>query len=297
MKCSALEEKVELKDPIKEKIKEHPCFCEKAHRKYSRMHLAVAPKCNIQCNYCNRKFDCLNESRPGVTSKVLKPEEAFEYFKLVKSKLQDLTVVGIAGPGDPLANPDETFKTLELIKSEAKGVKFCLSTNGLMLEHYIDEIVSLGIEHITITINGVDENVISKIYKYVKYNGKVYRGIDAANILIERQIAGLKAASDKGLVVKVNTVLIPGINDAYIGDISRMVRGYGAFIHNIIPLINPEDKCTLFSRNGIREPNEQELGFARLAAAMEMGGMSRVMKHCKQCRADVVGKLGEDLKF
>ena len=49
----------------------HPCYNEGAHRRYARMHLPVAPKCNIQCNYCNRRYDCCNESRPGVTSEVL----------------------------------------------------------------------------------------------------------------------------------------------------------------------------------------------------------------------------------
>lgn len=295
MSCSMKE--LEVKDPIKEKIKNHPCFCEKAHTKYARMHLAVAPKCNIQCNYCNRKFDCVNESRPGVTSKVLSPEEALEHFRLVKTKVSDLTVVGIAGPGDPLANPDETFKTLKLIKNEAEGVKFCLSTNGLMLCEYIDEIVSLGIEHITITMNSFDEEITSKIYKYIKYKNNVYKGVDGSNILIEKQLCGLKMAVEHGVIVKVNTVLIPGINDADIGNVSRIIKREGAFIHNIIPLINPQDRCTYFARGGVREPDEKDMAFARLSAALEMGSMSKVMKHCKQCRADAVGKLGEDLKF
>jgi len=35
----------------------HPCFNEKAHFSTARIHLPVAPKCNIQCNFCNRKID------------------------------------------------------------------------------------------------------------------------------------------------------------------------------------------------------------------------------------------------
>jgi TonB family protein len=58
------------------RIKEHPCFSEKACHAFGRMHLAVAPRCNIQCKYCVRDFDCVNESRPGVTSQVLTPQEA-----------------------------------------------------------------------------------------------------------------------------------------------------------------------------------------------------------------------------
>ena len=62
-------------DP-KDILETHPCFCEGAHSKFARMHLPVAPRCNIQCNYCDRRYDCTNESRPGVTSTVLTAEEA-----------------------------------------------------------------------------------------------------------------------------------------------------------------------------------------------------------------------------
>ncbi len=49
-------------------ITRHPCFNESAKGTCGRVHLPVAPECNIKCNYCNRKYDCVNESRPGVTS-------------------------------------------------------------------------------------------------------------------------------------------------------------------------------------------------------------------------------------
>ena len=58
------------------KIQEHPCFSEKACHTFGRCHIPVAPKCNIQCNYCIRDFDCVNESRPGVTTRVLNPDES-----------------------------------------------------------------------------------------------------------------------------------------------------------------------------------------------------------------------------
>jgi hypothetical protein len=82
---------------LEEKTANHPCFNCGASQKNSRMHLPIAPKCNIQCNYCVRKYDCMNESRPGVTTSVLSPEEAFAKYKLVKEKVENLTVIGIAG--------------------------------------------------------------------------------------------------------------------------------------------------------------------------------------------------------
>ena len=43
-----------MPDDIAEKTSKHPCYSAEAHTKYARMHLPVAPACNIQCNYCNR---------------------------------------------------------------------------------------------------------------------------------------------------------------------------------------------------------------------------------------------------
>ena len=95
----------DLPPEIWEKVKNHPCYSEEAHHHYARMHVAVAPACNIQCNYCNRKYDCANESRPGVVSEKLTPEQAAKKVLAVASTIPQMTVLGIAGPGDPLANP------------------------------------------------------------------------------------------------------------------------------------------------------------------------------------------------
>ncbi|TIR84472.1 MAG: nitrogenase cofactor biosynthesis protein NifB, partial [Mesorhizobium sp.] len=88
-------------DPaIWDKIKDHPCFSEEAHHYFARMHVAVAPACNVQCNYCNRKYDCANESRPGVVSEKLTPDQALRKVIAVANEVPQLSVLGIAGPGD-----------------------------------------------------------------------------------------------------------------------------------------------------------------------------------------------------
>ena len=104
----------EVPEDIREALETHPCYTERAHHKYARIHLPVAPGCNIKCGFCERRFDCANESRPGVTSKVLQPEQAVERVRIVKRHMARqggarLKVVGIAGPGDPLANPNASF--------------------------------------------------------------------------------------------------------------------------------------------------------------------------------------------
>ena len=166
----------------------HPCFDQEASHSHARIHLPVAPKCNIQCNYCNRKYDCVNESRPGVTSSVLSPMQAVFYLSALSDRIENISVIGIAGPGDPFANPIETLGTIRLIKAQYPEKLFCLSTNGINLKPYIDEISELGVSHVTLTINAVNIDILSKIYSWVRSEQKVYRGKEAAKILLGKQL-------------------------------------------------------------------------------------------------------------
>lgn len=93
---------------------EHPCFSGGAHRRFGRIHLPVAPRCNLQCAYCDRRYDCPNESRPGVTSSLLTPKDAVQRTALALAREPRIRVAGVAGPGEPLDNP-ETYETFRLL--------------------------------------------------------------------------------------------------------------------------------------------------------------------------------------
>ena len=280
----------DLDAKMRERIEKHPCYSEEAHHHYARMHVAVAPACNIQCNFCNRKYDCANESRPGVVSELLTPEEAAHKVLVVAGKIPQMTVLGIAGPGDPLANPEKTFRTFELIADKAPDIKLCLSTNGLMLPDYVDRIKQLNIDHVTITINMVDPEIGAKIYPWVHYRRRRYRGIDGVKILHERQMEGLQALREADILCKVNSVMIPGINDQHLVEVDQVIRQHGAFLHNIMPLISAPEHGTHFGLTGQRGPTPKELK----ALQDSCSGNMKMMRHCRQCRADAVGLLGED---
>jgi len=271
-------------------VEKHPCFSKEGHR-YARMHLPVAPACNIQCNYCNRKFDCSNETRPGVVSKLLSPAMAARRFQKVKQHVPETQVVGIAGPGDPLANPKATLASLKAIAKVDSEVHLCISTNGLALPDQLDDLIAAGVKHLTITINCIDADIGQKIYPWVYFNQQRLRGRKAAQTLIDRQLIGLEAAIKAGMLVKVNTVLIPGINDHHIEALAEELGRYGAFIHNVMPLISDPAHGTYFGLMGQRGPTKEELDQARALAGQSMSQMT----HCQQCRADAVGKLGQDI--
>ncbi|BCN32863.1 nitrogenase cofactor biosynthesis protein NifB [Anaeromicropila herbilytica] len=273
------------KNTIEQKTKTHPCFNSGASD-YARVHLPVAPKCNISCNYCLRKYDCPNESRPGVTTEVLSPEEAYERYLEVDKQVPNISVVGIAGPGDALANFEETKKTLQLIKESNPDITFCISTNGLMLPVYANELVELGVSHVTVTMNAIDPTIGAQVYKYVEYMGVKYKGEQAASILMANQMAGIKLLTDKGIICKVNIVMLKGINEKHIPEVVKKVKELGGTITNIMQLIPVKGSAF------------QDLPLVSNKEIMDMrktcGETMSQMYHCKQCRADAIGTLGND---
>lgn len=279
-----------LSDEIREKVHNHPCYSEEAHHYFARMHVAVAPACNIQCHYCNRKYDCSNESRPGVVSELLTPDQAVMKTKAVAANIPQMTVLGIAGPGDPLANPERTFDTFRQLSEQAPDIKLCVSTNGLALPESVDELSKHNIDHVTITINTVDPKIGAKIYPWIYWNNRRIYGEKGAKILIEQQQKGLEMLVAKGILVKVNSVMIPGVNDDHLKEVSRIVKQKGAFLHNVMPLISEAEHGTFYGVMGQRGPSAEELQDLQDACAGDMN----MMRHCRQCRADAVGLLGED---
>jgi nitrogen fixation protein NifB len=279
-----------LSDDIRRRVQDHPCYSEEAHHHFARMHAAVAPACNIQCHYCNRKYDCANESRPGVVSELLTPEQAIKKTLAVAAAIPQMSVLGIAGPGDPLANPERTFATFRALAEKAPDIKLCVSTNGLALPECVEELAKHNIDHVTITINCLDPEVGAKIYPWIFWKNQRIFGKEAAAILIEQQQKGLEMLVAKGVLVKVNSVMIPGVNDEHLKDVSKVVKAKGAFLHNVMPLIAEAEHGTFYGVMGQRSPSPEEL--KNLQDACE--GDMNMMRHCRQCRADAVGLLGED---
>ena len=288
--CGSSEGPSDLAPHVWEKVKDHPCYSEEAHHYFARMHVAVAPACNIQCNYCNRKYDCANESRPGVVSERLTPEKGARKVVAVAQSVPQMSVLGIAGPGDALYDWRHTKTTFELVARQLPDIKLCLSTNGLALPDHVDEIVAMNIDHVTITINMVDPEIGAKIYPWIYYEHKRWRGVEAAALLHKRQMLGLEMLAERAVLVKVNSVLIPGINDEHMAEVNREVKARGAFLHNVMPLISDPAHGTYFGLTGQRGPTAQEL--KKVQDACEGG--AKMMRHCRQCRADAVGLLGED---
>jgi len=264
--------------------KAHPCFNEKMHDKVGRAHVPIAPKCNIYCNFCTRDIN-QDEIRPGVASCVMNADDAIKHVEEV-TKDGPIAVVGVAGPGDSLAN-EETFEFFEKLGKVNPDLIRCMSTNGLLLPDYAEKLAELGVNTVTVTVNAIDPEIGNDIYTFIKYNGKVYKGKEAAEILIKNQLEGIEKLASLGVIIKVNSVLIPGLNDEHIVEIAKEVKKRGASLMNVLPLI-PLNKMKDYSRPGCAEIEK---------VRDEVEEILPVFRACTQCRADaygIPGKKSED---
>jgi nitrogen fixation protein NifB len=267
-------------------LNRHPCFNAKVKGQFGRVHLPVAPKCNIKCNFCNRKYDCVNESRPGVTSTVLTPEQARLYMGKVLEKEPRISVAGIAGPGDPFANADETMETMRLIRKNFPDTILCLASNGMGIAPYVEELAEIAVSHVTITVNAVDPKIGKEIYSWVRDGNIVYRGIQGAELLLSRQLAAIEKLKSQGITVKINTIVIPGINDHQVMAVAKKMKELGADLLNCMAMFPNVD--TLFG--DIPQPDKSQMATIRNAAEKYLPQM----RHCTRCRADAVGLLDDD---
>lgn len=266
-------------------LNNHPCFNKKAHHQFGRVHLPVAPRCNIQCKFCNRQFDCVNESRPGVTSAVLSPAQAMVYLEEVLRQKPNISVVGIAGPGDPFANAAQTLETCRRVREHYPDMMLCVATNGLNLTPYLDELARLKVSHVTVTVNAVDPKIGAKIYSWMRIDKRVKRAEDGAQILLDRQLEAIKGLKERGIVVKVNSIIIPGINEGHIEDVAQKVNELGVDLFNCMPYY--PNAGSDFEH--LEEPSPETVKAIRKAA----GRYVKQMRHCTRCRSDAVGMLGE----
>lgn len=269
-----------MSNSFKELQNSHPCFG--GHKNNAgRIHLPVSPGCNIACRFCDRSINDVEE-RPGVTSKVIKPEDCEDILTKALEICPEIRVAGIAGPGDTLAT-DYALETFKIIKEKFPKLIKCMSTNGLLLSEKADEVIETGIDSLTVTVNAVDPEIEEKLNAYIIYHGEKIEGKEGAEILIRNQLEGIRKVASAGITVKVNTVLVPEINGEHIEEIAKTVKEAGASIYNIIPLI-PQHEL-----KDVKAPTCIQIDEARTRASKYI----EVFRHCQHCRADAVGVPGK----
>lgn len=216
---------------------------------------------------------------------MLSPRQASHYLDKVVEETKQLAVVGIAGPGDPFANAGKTLETLQLVREQYPDMLLCLATNGLTLTPHVAQLGRLNVTHVTITVNAVDPIIGGNIYAWVRPGKQVYRGRKAAALLLERQTEAITMLKQEGITVKINSIIIPSVNQHHIGEVAARMAELGADILNAVP-VYPVAGTPFGSLPVLRE---HEVDGIRSEAAAYLPQM----RHCQRCRADAVGLLEE----
>lgn len=164
-------------------------------REINYLRISVTDRCNLRCRYCmpENGIECIP------MDEILSFEEiAIICEQAAKLGITRLKITG----GEPLVR--EGIPTLVKMLHEIDGIEqVTMTTNGILLDKYINELVDNGLDAINISIDSLNPEK----YQEVTRNGN-----------LDDALRGLRKAIESGITVKVNTVLYPG------DDWKQMVR-------------------------------------------------------------------------
>jgi nitrogen fixation protein NifB len=175
---------------------------------------------------------------------------------------------------------------MRLIRARFPEMLLCVSTNGLGLPPAVEALAEIGVSHVTVTVNAVDPEIGQRVYAWARDGKVIYRGRQAAKLLLARQLEGIRALKAKGVLVKVNTIVIPGVNDRHVSEVAETMSALGVDVLNCMAMV--PNAGTPFE--AIPEPDPALMAGIRAEAEQHLPQM----KHCQRCRADAVGLLAED---
>jgi GTP 3',8-cyclase len=173
---------------------------DKYGRQIEYLRVSVTQRCNLKCIYC--KPD--NNTEESCTR--LSPQE----FGIIVEAMAALGIrkVRLTG-GEPLTRPD--ICEIVAAVSQINGIEdLSMTTNGLFLGKMAKKLKTAGLKRVNISLDSLD----SSRFQFITGGGS-----------LEDTISGIDAAIEAGLnPVKVNVVLIKGINDSEIEDFFELAR-------------------------------------------------------------------------
>ena len=164
---------------------------DKFRRKITYLRVSITDKCNLRCIYCRKDEDDIEYIK---REEILSYEELLYIIKVfVNLGVKKVRITG----GEPLVRRGVEDFLLSL--SDIEGLKeIAITTNGVLLGEKLFSLKRAGIKRINISLDTLDRNKFIFITKR-----------DA----LEKVISGIKEAKENGFIVKLNMVVIKGIND------------------------------------------------------------------------------------
>lgn len=215
-------------------------------RTINYLRLSVTEKCQLHCDYCRSGEECQNVGE-------LTGDEIAQIARVcVNLGVDKIRLTG----GEPLMRGDLTEIAANIGKLDNLR-ELTMTTNGQRLSQCADELYRVGIHRINISLDSLDPE------RYRSMTGgdinKVFSAIEEAK----------KAGMDP---VKINVVLLRGINDGEVKDFLRFSREYAVTVRfiELMPLgrlaEKPEMRITMkeiLEKNPELLPGEKNRGPVR----------------------------------
>jgi len=210
------------------------------HKEYAQsnnvIQLYISPYCNVKC------FFCRGSQHPVLSDNIQYPniqnlEEALNEIESFIHTNKQLHTIFISGPGEPLAS-NHALDIIEKIHELYPSIPIRLHTNGLLLEENVENLLSIGVTEVLVSINSFNPASLMILNKGITFNGRFYFGQAGAEKLISNQMIGISKAVKMGLRVTVETLLIPGVNDVEISKIADISSRIGVSMIQISPFVS-----------------------------------------------------------
>ncbi|WP_459978460.1 GTP 3',8-cyclase MoaA [Nautilia lithotrophica] len=183
---------------------------DKFDRKIDYIRVSVTSRCNFRCLYCmpNTPF----EWEPH--ENILRYEEMFEFLRLAID--EGINKIRLTG-GEPLLRKDlDVF--VKMLHDYKPELDLALTTNGYYLKEYAKKLKDAGLKRVNMSLDSLKPKTAAKI---------------AQKDMLEKVLEGLDEALKVGLKVKLNTVVMQGINDEEIVDLLDFAKSKGVTIRFI----------------------------------------------------------------
>lgn len=173
---------------------------DKFDRKINYLRISLTDLCNFRCKYCMPEGGVLKKDR----SELLTFEELYYISHIfVENGVDKIRITG----GEPLLRKgvEKFVESLGYIK-EVKDL--AMTTNASLLAKKAETLKKAGLNRVNISLDTLNPETFEKLTKG-----------NLSDVL-----EGIKKAEEVGLKIKINTVLLKGINDGEINDFINLTK-------------------------------------------------------------------------
>ena len=168
---------------------------DKYGRTFRTLRVSLTNHCNLGCVYCVPGDEDMQKHNGSHKNATLAVPDLLEIITRLHNRLQ-LGTIRLTG-GEPLLY----HGLVELVRGiRTTGIPHIkLTTNGFLLERLAAPLKEAGMESINVSLDAIEEDVFSRMSRRHS---------------VERIVKGIDAACAAGLSVKINTVVMKGMNDS-----------------------------------------------------------------------------------